>query len=358
MSRLQVHAHRRSTDFELDVDFDIDGGILVLFGPSGAGKTSTLNAIAGLHPLDDGRIVVDGTAYYDRAQGINLPARQRRLGYVFQNYALFPHLTVLQNIAFGLGRHRDRFEHARQWLSQMHMKEFADRYPHELSGGQQQRVALARALAHRPRVLLLDEPFAALDRVLRERLQAELRQLQKDLSLVVVYVTHSLDDAFAVGDRIAVLQEGRVLQQGPLDDVFQRPQSEQVAEILGIRNLFRADIVGTNLDWLGLTLQAEVTERDSGNVAVYIQPSEVKIIYPEAPVAEGLLGNLFDAEIITRQRHAAGWSVRVRLSNEQMIEIHHATTAYSKLDLSTGTTIRVALRREALQILRRGDPAS
>ncbi|MBT5057634.1 MAG: ABC transporter ATP-binding protein [Gemmatimonadetes bacterium] len=357
MSRLLVQARRHDARFELNVDFSDDNGTLVLFGASGAGKTSTLHAIAGLLALDGGRIQVDDTVYYDASQGVNLPASQRRLGYVFQNYALFPHLTVLQNIAFGLGSQRDRLEHARQWLTRMRMKDFGERYPHELSGGQQQRVALARALAPRPRLLLLDEPFAALDRVLRERLQAELRQLQHDLSLIVIYVTHSLDDAFAVGDHMAVLHEGHVLQQGPLDDVFQHPANETVAEILGIRNLFRASVVGSQLDWLGLPLHTEITDRDKDEVSLYIQPSEVKIMYPDAPVAEGLRDNLFDAEIITRQRHAAGWSMRVRLSNDQNIEIHHATTAYNELDLTPGQSIRVAMKREALQILRRGDSA-
>ena len=359
MSRLVVQARRHDARFELNVDFSIDGGTLVLFGASGAGKTSTLNAIAGLLSLNDGKIQIDDTIYYDASQGINLPASQRRLGYVFQNYALFPHLTVLENIAFGLGRQRDRLGHARQWLTRMRLKDFGERYPHELSGGQQQRVALARALAPQPRLLLLDEPFAALDRVLRERLQAELRQLQRDLSLIVVYVTHSLDDAFAVGDHMAVIHEGHVLQQGPLDDVFQHPVNETVAEILGIRNLLRARIVGSQLDWLGLPLHTEITDRDRDRdrVSLYIQPSEVKIIYPDAPVAEGLGDNLFEAEIITRQRHAAGWSLRVRLSNDQNIEIHHATAAYNELDLAPGQKIRVAMKREALQILRRGDSA-
>ena len=355
MSQLHVQARRRQGDFHLDVDLSIHDGTLVLFGTSGAGKTSTLDAIAGLGPLDSGRILLDDVVFYDSSTNVNLPARHRRLGYVFQNYALFPHLTVLQNIAFGLGRQRDRFEQARQWLSRMRMKDFGARYPHELSGGQQQRVALARALAHRPRVLLLDEPFAALDRVLRERLQAELRQLQRDLSLIVVYVTHSLDDAFAVGDRIAVLHEGRVLQQGTLDEVFQHPQDEHVAGILGIRNLFRATVVDGELDWDGLRLQGQLAGRDTETVAVYIQPSEVKIIYPDAPVAEGLGDNLVDGEVITRQRHTTGWSVRVRLGNGHTIELHHAVTAYRELDLAAGRRIRLALRREALHILRRGE---
>ena len=356
MSHLQVQAQRRQGEFNLDVEFGIEDGTLVLFGASGAGKTSALNAIAGLLPLDTGRITLDGTTFHDTQTGIHLPARQRRLGYVFQNYALFPHLTVLENIAFGLGNQSDRLEQAREWLARMRMKDFGDRYPLELSGGQQQRVALARALARRPRVLLLDEPFAALDRVLRERLQAELRQLQRDLSLIVVYVTHSLDDAFAVGDRIAVLHEGRVLQEGTLDEVFQHPQDEHVAEILGIRNLFRADVVDGEIDWDGLRLRAPLTTRDTGSVAVYIQPAEVKIIYPDAPVAEALGDNLIDGEVITRQRHTTGWSLRVRLGNGHTIELHHAITAYGELDLTAGRSIQLALRREAIQILRRGEP--
>jgi molybdate transport system ATP-binding protein len=204
------------TSFALDVRFSSHAHRVVLFGPSGAGKTQTLKLIAGITRPDSGRVQVAGHNLYDSQRGVNLPAQQRRLGFVFQDYALFPHLTVRQNIAFARRRGwlnpgaRQRDEVAERWIRDFHLEAVAGLYPTQLSGGQRQRTALARALAHEPAALLLDEPFAALDQRLRLRLRGELADLLVQVRLPMLLITHDEGDLRALADEVVHLQDGCV----------------------------------------------------------------------------------------------------------------------------------------------------
>ncbi|MFY8118880.1 MAG: ATP-binding cassette domain-containing protein [Roseateles sp.] len=203
--------------FELQARFASDARRLVLLGPSGAGKSQTLKIIAGLARADAGHVRLLGRSLQDSARGLNLPARERRLGYVFQDYALFPHLTVRQNVAFGLAggwRNPSRgLQHPEltHWLQTLGLSELAGHYPEQISGGQRQRVALARALVGRPQALLLDEPFAALDSPLRRRLRQELLGLLNSLDLPMLLITHDEEDAEALAEQVLRMDQGRLL---------------------------------------------------------------------------------------------------------------------------------------------------
>lgn len=202
--------------FDLDVRFASDAARLVLFGPSGAGKTQTLKMVAGVVRPDHGRVAIAGRVLYDAAAGVNLSPQRRQLAYVSQDYALFPHLTVRQNIAFArrsgwLNPPRDTADEAvDRWIGAFHLQAVAGHYPHQISGGQRQRTALARALVHEPTALLLDEPFAALDQRLRRNLRDELRDLQAQVGLPMLLITHDDDDVEALADDVVHLLAGRV----------------------------------------------------------------------------------------------------------------------------------------------------
>jgi molybdate transport system ATP-binding protein len=212
------------------------GEMLALVGPSGSGKTTVLRAIAGLYQPEQGRVLCGGTVWLDSAAGIALPPHQRRAGLVFQHYALFPHMTALANVAAAMG-HRpapERAAEAGRLLALVHLAGLEGRYPAELSGGQQQRVALARALARDPAVLLLDEPFSAVDRRVRRELHGELAAIRTAIRVPILLVTHDLDEAAGLADRLAVIDRGDILQVGVPADVLARPANERVAQALDL----------------------------------------------------------------------------------------------------------------------------
>jgi molybdate transport system ATP-binding protein len=214
LHRVLIHDHTR---FQLDASFASDASRLVLYGPSGAGKTQTLKMIAGIARPDRGRVAVANRTLYDSAAGLCLSPQNRQLAYVFQDYALFPHLTVRQNIAFGLRRGwlnptRSFTDTAvERWIGAFHLEPVAGHYPHQLSGGQRQRTALARALVNDPTALLLDEPFAALDKALRQRLRQELKELQEQLRIPMLLITHDDEDLRVLAHDVVHLQGGRVV---------------------------------------------------------------------------------------------------------------------------------------------------
>lgn len=230
------------------------GELLALVGPSGAGKSTLLRIIAGLAHPASGTVSCAGERWLDTAAGIRLRPQRRKVGYVFQQYALFPHLTALQNVEQSCGElpRSLRRERAMYWLAKVNLSGLEERKPGALSGGQQQRVGLARALAREPDVLLLDEPFSAVDHATRERLYRELAQLRTEFSVPTILVTHDLNEARMLADSLCMLSQGKTLQIGPVAQVINRPVSVLVARLVGFRNVFRGTVIAAHADGSGV----------------------------------------------------------------------------------------------------------
>ena len=239
------------------------GELLALVGPSGSGKSTILRAIAGLYQVRQGQVICQDEIWQDSERRIFLPAHRRQVGLVFQHYALFPHMTVLDNIQQALLAmpRTQRQTKALQLLKMVHLQGLEMRYPKTLSGGQQQRVAVARALARQPGILLLDEPFSAVDQVTRRKLQRELISLKQSLSIPIILVTHDLEEASLLAERMALLYRGKILQTGSPEFIAAHPQSATVARLMNQHNLFEAQVLeqhsqSTRLLWQGRELQA------------------------------------------------------------------------------------------------------
>jgi molybdate transport system ATP-binding protein len=257
---------RQDAPIPLDVEIACaPGELLALVGPSGSGKSTILRSIAGLYRPLEAKVSVDGESWTDTSRGLHVATWKRRAGLVFQSYGLFPHMTAVANVETALGHLEpaQRGRRAIELLTLVNLQGLEDRRPAELSGGQQQRVAVARALAREPKVLLLDEPFSAVDRVTRGRLYEELAAIRARLAMPIVLVTHDLDEALMLADTMSLLQRGRILQHGKPLDVLQRPASVEAARLVGQRNIFPArvlehvgDPASTVLDWRGRRLEA------------------------------------------------------------------------------------------------------
>jgi molybdate transport system ATP-binding protein len=241
-ARFRTRLASQAQEFILEVDFQAAPGFTILFGPSGAGKTTLLDCVAGLAAPDSGRIAIGDRILFDAEQRIDLPVAQRRVGYVFQSLALFPHLTVEQNVQYGLA-HVPRAERAAQAsaiLNAFRIPHLAKRYPQDISGGESQRTALARTLVTDPVVLLLDEPLAALDAATKSNIIDDLRQWNQAHRIPILYVTHSREEVFALGERVLVLDAGRTVVQGTPHEVIAAPLQETVAQLVGFENVFDA----------------------------------------------------------------------------------------------------------------------
>ncbi len=243
--------------FALDVNVSIAPGITILFGPSGAGKTTLLDCIAGLTTPNAGRIAVGEKTFFDPAHAINLSPRKRNAGYVFQDLALFPHLSAEQNIAFGISHlpAEESREKVRAILESFRIGPLSSRKPEELSGGEKQRVAVARALVTNPRVLLLDEPLAALDAATKSKIIADLSEWNNAHQIPIVYVTHSREEVFALGERALILENGKITAQGTPHEVLSAPRRETVAQLAGFENILDATVLTLNEDRGTMTCQ-------------------------------------------------------------------------------------------------------
>ncbi|MCC7426314.1 MAG: ABC transporter ATP-binding protein [Alphaproteobacteria bacterium] len=288
-----------------DVSLDIAAGeFITLLGPSGCGKTTTLRIIAGLAEPDAGTVAIAGRDV------TTMPAYRREIGMVFQSHALFPHMTVARNVAFGLRMrgigHKEQAERVAKALELVHLGGFAARYPSQLSGGQQQRVALARALVISPQVLLLDEPFGALDRRLRETLQVELRQLTRRIGITAVFVTHDQEEALVLSDRIAVMNAGRIEQLGAPAEIFERPVTRFVAEFMGVANILPCRITeigaaGLALDAGGLRLRAARQHAAGASagaeIEIAIRSEKIRLLDTEPPPGPNIAAGTLEQAI-------------------------------------------------------------
>lgn len=258
---------KRLNDFTLGVRFRAENEVLALLGASGSGKSMTLKCIAGVEQPDEGRIVLDGTVLFDSKRRINLSPQERKVGYLFQNYALFPNMTVEENIAAGIHKvRRERRKIVAKILKSFYLEGLEKRYPPQLSGGQQQRVAIARILAAEPKILMLDEPFSALDSHLRWKMEQELQSVLRDFPWTTLYVSHNRDEVYRLCDRIAVLSDGKLDVIDEKWDLFRNPQTLSAALLTGCKNISASQKVSEHevraLDW-GAVMKSRQTVPDN-----------------------------------------------------------------------------------------------
>jgi molybdate transport system ATP-binding protein len=368
---LSVAVRKQFGDFTLDAAWTTHQPIVALVGPSGSGKTLTLQCIAGLITPDAGRITAAGRTLLDAAGRINLRPQQRRVGYVFQGYALFPHLTVAQNVKYGARHHGGaRADRADAIIDRLGLNALMSRYPADLSGGQQQRVALARALATDPDVLLLDEPFSALDAPLRRELSSELGQTLREWGKIAVLVTHDLPEAYQIADTVVLYEHGGTTPAVSKNDLLWNPSSERVARLIGARNILRATIADSSgesivLDWRGGRLEAarspshQLHARVGDTLAFFIRPEYVRLIRKNRPVTDGLRQtNLFRGEIVGERDEGTTWALFLRLARPGEpsqgtydLEIEIPKLVYERLGISTDRQWDVSIHPGSIQVL-------
>ena len=359
-----IHVRLKQTDpIPLDVSLACrTGEILVILGPSGSGKTTILRAISGLYAPEAGNIRCHEEQWLDTAAGINLPVQQRNIGMVFQNYALFPHKTALQNIMLPLTRtgKKQQYSIAENLLQAMNMQGLGDRYPHQLSGGQQQRVALARALARDPQVLLLDEPFSAVDQQTRRKLVRELVGLRQRFKLPIIHVTHDLNEARRIADRLCVIHHGKTLQNETPDLVMNQPDNADVASLIGHYNIFRGKVTDhdhdtkiTRIEWQGYVLTTRYRPEFKPHTETdWVIPSDSIILQRRDRPSQGERENPVKGHIEELIPLGENTSITMATGQEQSLYLTVPTHVARRNRLEQGGDITVSLLADSIHLMK------
>ena len=346
-------------DFALDVSCTVNPGITILFGPSGVGKTTLLDCIAGLTIPDSGKIAVGDRILFDHPRQTNLPAQHRKLGYVFQDLALFPHLAVGKNIEYGLAD-ADKSERRKKSgaiLESFRIAHLRDRKPADISGGERQRVALARALVTDPCVLLLDEPLAALDAATKSKIIDDLRAWNAAHAIPILYVTHSREEVFALGDRVLVLENGRIIADGTPHGVMSAPRRESLAQLIGFENIFHAVAAAAHEDRGTMTcriadsdveLETPLVRAETGSTLIVgIRAGDILLatVRPEGLSAR----NIIPGRVLSVEQRDVIVVVRVNCGVE--MEVHLTLAARDSLQLQPGREVWLIVKTHSCHLM-------
>jgi molybdate transport system ATP-binding protein len=355
---LKVNIRKRLGKFHLNVSFEAEEEMVVLFGPSGEGKTTTLNCIAGIIKPDEGKIEVNDKRIFDSMNRINVPLNKRNIGYVFQEDTLFPHLTVYENIAYGLKQPKKdpqrKAEEIKKMLHLLRLEVLENHYPAQLSGGQKQRVAIARTLINKPQILLMDEPFSALDSPVREKLRQDLLRIRHRFRITIVYVTHDMKEAFILGDKIAVLNRGSLEQMGERKEVFYRPKTRNVARFVGTKNIFNGEVTFLNPEANIMKIKNGKFEVETNCCPLELGDRVTFCIRPEEIMVGGKRKeNLFRGRIVEVVPQGPSYRLYLQIASDHdydflMDVLRHV---YFKLNLGINKEITVSLPRDAIHVI-------
>ena len=351
----------QSSDFLLEVDFHAAPGFTILFGPSGAGKTTLLDCIAGLTTPDSGRVVVVDRVLFDATQHIHVQVAKRRVGYVFQTLALFPHLTLEANVQYGLAHlpPAERSAKSSAILQAFRIPHLAQRYPREISGGESQRTALARTLVTDPAVLLLDEPMAALDAATKSKIIDDLRQWNQTHRIPILYVTHSREEVFALGEHVLVLDAGRIVAQGTPHEVIAAPQQETVAQLVGFENVFDAEVEAVSPqrgtmtcriagDGGPMVLETPLVRGGVGS-ALRVGIRAGDILLATAPPVGLSARNVIPGRILSLEQRDVIVTARIKCRVE--MDVHLTLAARDSLHLAPGNEVWLVIKTHSCHLM-------
>ena len=350
---------QRGKDFELDVTVTLPSGITILFGASGAGKTTLLDCIAGLVRPEEGRIATQEKILFESALGINISPQFRRVGYVFQDLALFPHLTVQGNVEYGLLRlaSAERQRRSAAILKSFRIAHLRSRRPGQISGGERQRVALARALVIDPAVLLLDEPLAALDAVTKAKIVDDLRTWNQEHGVPIIYVTHSREEVFALGERVIVLENGRPVAQGTPHQVMSAPRIETVAQLAGFENIFDATVIAIHEDRGTMVCQLAESKVEIETPLVWVDVGSAlrvgiragDILLASLPPVGLSARNIIAGRVVSLARRDVIVVAKVNCGVE--VEVHLTLAARDSLQLQAGREVWLVVKTHSCHLM-------
>jgi molybdate transport system ATP-binding protein len=354
--RSRAHGGR---EFVLDLELAIPAGITILFGASGAGKTTLLDCLAGLLEADAGRIIVNHGVLFDKAAGINVPTRQRQVGYVFQDLALFPHLSVEANIRYGLAKipADEQRRRTAAILESLRASHLASRFPREISGGERQRVALARALVTDPALLLLDEPLGGLDAPIKSAIVDDLRAWNRAHQVAILYVTHDRGEVFALGERVLVMERGRLIAQGTPQEVLNAPRQEAVAQLAGFENIFDATVDATHetqgtmtcrLAGTAVTLEAPLTHVAAG-ATVRLAVRAGDILLATSRPHDLSARNIIPGVVLSLEQR--DFMITAQVDCGARFEVHLTPGARDSLQLHSGREVWLVLKTHSCQFV-------